>query len=170
MGGHTQGRISSPNPKPSPVLQSEFPRSAVSQCWSSSPFPAPGTMRSLYFQEPRGAAGFLAASGASSPLCLSRCGRGAPVSWRLGLALDFLTKEVGGSPRSFPLPGENCLFPYIHKYIRGTDKSSLFRNKPRRPAGSPWPCRTRLERREGERRGPRGSGVTLQIPTKDNET
>lgn len=65
---------------------------------------------------------------------------GGGVSRSLGLALDFLTKEAGGSALSFPLPGENSLLPYIHKYIRGTDKSSLFRNKPRRLAGSPWPC------------------------------
>lgn len=51
----------------------------------------------------------------------------------------------------FPLPGENSLPPYIHKYIRGTDKSSLFRNKLWRPAGSPRPGLAGLER--GRERG-----------------
>lgn len=57
----------------------------------------------------------------------------------------------------------------MHKYIRGTDKSSLFRNKLRRPTDSPQPGLARLEEREVERWGPHGSGVALQIPTKDNE-
>ena len=168
---HTEGPV---NPQAhTPALSSNLTSLAalsLSTSLSLFPFPDPGTMRSLYFQEPRGAAGFLAASRARSPLCLSRCGRGAAVSRRRGLALGFLTKEAGGSTRGFPLPGENSLPPYIYKYIRGTDKSSLFGNKPRRPTASPWPRRTSLEGREAERRGPRGSGVTLQIPTKDNET
>lgn len=41
----------------------------------------------------------------------------------------------------------------IYKYIRTTDKSSLFRNKPRRPDGSPQRGRTRQRGWAGGRAG-----------------
>jgi hypothetical protein len=100
---------------------------------------------------------------------LSRCGRGRRSYSVLGQASIFRTKEAGASVRALQ-PSRRTTPPSIHKYIRTTDKSSLFRNKPGRPAGSPQPGRGRQRGWEGGRRGPRGSGVTLQIPTKDNET
>lgn len=167
---HAERRVSPPDTQPSSVLpRSELARSAVSVLVFLSSLPGPGQRAACLSRSRAGRRG-CSASRAPSPLCSSRCGRGAPVSRCRGLALGVLTKEAGGSTRGFPLPGENSLLPYIYKYIRGTDKSSLFRKKPGRPTGSAWPWRTRLEGREAGRRGPRGSGVTLQIPTKDNET
>nr|XP_025856350.1 uncharacterized protein LOC112921365 isoform X2 [Vulpes vulpes] len=134
--GHTQRSKSSPNTHPGSVLRSGLPRSSAdSQYWSFSPLSqARGQCRACIFSSQSG----------SEPLFVQvwAGGGGLPAA-SPRLALDFLTKEAGGSPRGFPLPGENSLLPYIHAYISGTDKSSLFGNKPRRPAGSPWPSRTR---------------------------
>lgn len=68
----------------------------------------------------------------------------------LGWRCVFAPRKREALVARFPLQGENSLPPSIHKYIRGTDKSSLFRNKPRRPPGSPWPGQARLEGREAE--------------------
>lgn len=101
-------RVTSPNTRTPTPARSPFTVSslaAVCLCLFFSllsPFPDPGTMWRLYFQEPRGAAGFLAASRARCRLCLSRCRRGTAVSRRLGLALRFRTKEARGSGRALP--------------------------------------------------------------------
>jgi hypothetical protein len=62
---------------------------------------------------------------------------GAAVDWQSWASLVPRKREPL-SP-SFPESRRKPLQPPIpiHKYIRTTDKSSLFRNKPRRPDGSP---------------------------------
>ncbi|CAD7688871.1 unnamed protein product [Nyctereutes procyonoides] len=143
--GHTQRSISSPNTHPGSVLGSGLPRSSAdSQYWSFSPLSqARGQCRACIFRSRAGRQGFSSQPGSEPLFVQVWAGGGGLPAASPRLALDFLTKEAGGSPRGFPLPGENSLLPYIHAYISGTDKSSLFGNKPRRPAGSPWPSRTR---------------------------
>ena len=116
---HTEGERNFP--KPTHTHSSTVPihcgsLAAVCLCLFFSflsPFPDPETMWRLYFQEPRGAAGFLAASRARCRLCLSRCGRGTAVSRRLELALGFRTKEARGSGRALPA-SRRKLPPSIH--------------------------------------------------------
>lgn len=62
---------------------------------------------------------------------------GAAVDWQSWASLASRKREPL-SPR-FPASRRKPLPPPvpIHKYTRTTDKSSLFRNKPRRPDGSP---------------------------------
>lgn len=156
--GHTQRSISSPNTHP--ALSSGLGSLAAALTLStgpSLPSPRPGdNVEPVFSGAARGGRVFSSQPGSEPLFVQVWAGGGGLPAASPRLALDFLTKEAGGSPRGFPLPGENSLLPYIHAYISGTDKSSLFGNKPRRPADSPWPSRTRLEGREGGRE--RGGG------------
>eukprot|EP00071_Canis_lupus_P044225 XP_022277782.1 uncharacterized protein LOC111097064 isoform X2 [Canis lupus familiaris] len=143
--GHTQRSISSPNTHP--ALSSGLGSLAAALTLStgpSLPSPRPGdNVEPVFSGAARGGRVFSSQPGSEPLFVQVWAGGGGLPAASPRLALDFLTKEAGGSPRGFPLPGENSLLPYIHAYISGTDKSSLFGNKPRRPADSPWPSRTR---------------------------
>lgn len=86
---------------------------------------------------------------------------GAVVGWRPGPAWAFRTTEAGASVPTLPASRRKPPPPptSIHKYIRATDKSSLFRNKPRRPGRLPS-----ARQNEAERMGGREGGGGLADP------